>query len=72
MKYIKVGWPEIQDFMDRKDFSEDSYYDPRKNVWFVPYVWDKEPDIDYLAEPGTKEYFDQNDCYDAIGGDWEG
>ena len=23
-------------------------------------------------EMGTQEYFDQNDCWDAIGGDWEG
>lgn len=23
-------------------------------------------------ELGTKEYFDRHDCYDAIGGDWEG
>lgn len=23
-------------------------------------------------EIGTKEFFDLHDCYDAIGGDWEG
>jgi hypothetical protein len=34
MKYIKVGWPEVQDFMIVE--SEDTiYFDPQKNVWFV-------------------------------------
>ena len=23
-------------------------------------------------EIGSKEFFDQNDCWDAIGGDWQG
>ena len=23
-------------------------------------------------EMGTQEFFDQNDCWDAIGGDWQG
>lgn len=27
---------------------------------------------DYGPEPGTQEYFDINDCWDAVGGDWEG
>lgn len=34
MKYIKVGWPEVQDFMIVE--SDDTiYFDPQKNVWFV-------------------------------------
>lgn len=70
MKYIKVDWPEVQDYMMRQDFSEESYFDPRKNVWFIPSTWEEEPVEE--PEPGTKEYFDLHDCYDAIGGDWEG
>ena len=54
----------------RQDFSEESYFDPRKNVWFIPSTWEEEPVEE--PEPGTKEYFDLHDCYDAIGGDWEG
>ena len=34
MEYIKVGWPEVQDFMIVE--SDDTiYFDPQKNVWFV-------------------------------------
>ena len=29
-------------------------------------------DISDKPEMGTQEYFDQNDCWDAVGGDWEG
>ena len=42
MKYIKVEWPEIQDYMDKKDYNENVYYDPRRNCWFIPNTW--EPD----------------------------
>ena len=44
MKYIKVEWPEIQDYMDNPEYSEESFYDPNKNVWFIPEDWDP----DYL------------------------
>lgn len=27
---------------------------------------------DEESEMGTEEYFDYHDCWDAIGGDWEG
>ena len=42
MKYIKVGWPEIQDYMMREDYNENVYFDPRRNCWFIPDTW--EPD----------------------------
>jgi len=71
MKYIKVEWPEIQDYMSNPEYNEECYFDPRKNCWFIPENW--EPDIQFKEpELGTKEYFDLHDCYDAIGGDWEG
>lgn len=40
MKYIKVDWPEIQDYMERPDYSESVYFDPLKNCWFIPEVWE--------------------------------
>ena len=42
MKYIKVEWPEIQDYMIYQDYQEKVSYDPEKNCWFVPEDW--EPD----------------------------
>ena len=74
MKYIKVEWPEIQDYMlygqnNIVDYDSYYYFDPTKNCWFVPEDWkpyEEEPEL------GTKEYFELHDCYDAIGGDWEG
>ena len=29
-------------------------------------------DVQEEPEIGSKEFFDQNDCWDAIGGDWQG
>ena len=40
MKYIKVEWPEIQDYMERSDYKEEVYFDPNKNCWFIPENWD--------------------------------
>ena len=40
MKYIKVEWPEIQDYMTHPDWKEDHYYDPHKDAWFIPEDWD--------------------------------
>jgi hypothetical protein len=66
-KYIILNWPEIQDYMDHPGYAEECYYDPEKDVWFIPEEWyDEEPAI------GSAEFFDRNDCWDAIGGDWEG
>ena len=40
MKYVKVEWPEIQDYMERSDYKEEVYFDPNKNTWFIPENWD--------------------------------
>lgn len=34
--YIAVGWPEIQEFMEHKDYPTKVGFDPDKNTWFVP------------------------------------
>lgn len=39
MKYIMVEWPEIQDYMNNIDYPEKCYFDPEKNVWFIPEDW---------------------------------
>ena len=39
MKYIRVEWPEIQDYMDDKRYSDQIGFDPIKNCWFVPEDW---------------------------------
>ena len=36
MKYIRVEWPEIQDYMFNPRYSEEVSYDSQKNYWFVP------------------------------------
>ena len=36
MKYIKVNWPEIQNYMMNPKYSEEVSYDPLKDCWFVP------------------------------------
>jgi hypothetical protein len=41
MRYILVEWPDIQDYMDNPDYPEKCYFDPNKNVWFVPEIWDE-------------------------------
>ena len=40
MKYILVTWPEIQEFMERPDYRTGAFYDPEKDVYFVPEDWD--------------------------------
>mgnify|MGYP007022113537 CR=1 FL=1 len=42
MKDVKIGWPEIQDYMNNPDYPEECYFDPSKNCWFIPDTW--EPD----------------------------
>ncbi len=42
MKYIKVEWPEIQDYMDNPEYNSECYFDPLKNCWFIPEWWDNE------------------------------
>lgn len=36
MRYIKVTWPEIQDYMGHPEYSTEVYFDPKANVWFIP------------------------------------
>ena len=45
MKYIKVEWPEIQDYMlygqmNVVDSQSYIYFDPTNNCWFVPEDWE--------------------------------
>lgn len=56
MKYIKVEWPEIQDYMNNPKYPEDCYYDPIEGVWFIPEDW----------ESWAAEYWNQDDP-DGIG-----
>ena len=42
MKYIKVNWPEIQDYMHHPDYNKEVSYDARNNCWFVPEEWKDE------------------------------
>lgn len=58
MKYVKVEWPEIQDYMSNPDYNEECYFDPRKNCWFIPENW--EPDDLGLGD-------DIGDLEDAMG-----
>lgn len=46
MKYIKVEWPEIQDYMFNPRYPEDVYFDPNKNCWFVPEDWETEKELE--------------------------
>ena len=57
-KYVLVKWPEIQEYMDRADYPEECYFDPRKNCWFIPENW--EPDDSELGG-------DIGDLEDAMG-----
>lgn len=36
MKYIRVEWPEIQDYMMNPRYRKEVGFDPQKNCWFVP------------------------------------
>ena len=70
MKYIKVEWPEIQDYMSNPEYNKECYFDPRKNCWFIPDTW--EPDVVLHAnlEPLPDEVWlggDIGDLEDAIG-----
>ena len=42
MKYIKVEWPEIQDYMNHPNYQKEVSYDPDKDCWFVPENWELE------------------------------
>ena len=34
--YEKVEWPDIQAFMEDKDYEDRVYFDPKESAWFVP------------------------------------
>ena len=56
MKYIKVEWPEIQDYWlygqnNIVDYDSYYYFDPVKNCWFVPEDW-KPYDSDLAGDIG--------------------
>ena len=57
-KYILVRWPDIQDFMNHPEYPNSCYYDPQKEVWFVPERWES----DNLGLGG-----DIGDLEDALG-----
>ena len=40
-KYVLVTWPDIQEYMERPSYPEECYFDPQKDVWFVPEEWTK-------------------------------
>lgn len=67
MKYVKVEWPEIQDYMSNPEYNEECYFDPRKNCWFIPDTW--EPDCRESYYDDTEEYWggDIGDLDDAMG-----
>lgn len=46
MKYIKVEWPEIQDYMNYPNYPEECFFDPQKNVWFIPELWETEKKLE--------------------------
>lgn len=38
-RFIRLGWPEIQDYMEHPDYPEKCYFDSSKNSWFIPEDW---------------------------------
>jgi hypothetical protein len=62
MKYIKVEWPEIQDYMDNPEYPEECFFDPKKNVWFIPEWWEAEKELEDEFSGGG-----MRDLEDAIG-----
>lgn len=69
MKYIKVYWPEIQDYMDHPDYNKEVSYDPRKNCWFVPDEWEERVNIpqSFQEWKDSESGGDIGDLEDAMG-----
>lgn len=65
--YRKVGWPEIQCYMDRPDYPEECYFDPEKDCWFIPKSW--EPDYLELKEVKENTFKSLMDDYSELGGE---
>ena len=38
-KYVMIDWPDIQQYMEHPNYPEDCYYDPKRDVWFIPETW---------------------------------
>ena len=34
--YEHLHWPAVQEYMEDDDYVDRVYFDPEKNVWFVP------------------------------------
>ena len=62
MKYVKVEWPEIQDYMECEGYPNDCYFDPIKNVWLIPEWWETEKELEDEFSGG-----DIGDLEDAMG-----
>jgi len=58
-KYIKVGWPEIQDYMNNPGYPDDCLFDSEKNEWAIPEDWEPD-DLEWLGG-------DIGDLEDAMG-----
>lgn len=54
MKYILIGWPEIQDYINNPNYPDDCYFDPIENVWFIPEDWEPD-DLGLSGEIGDLE-----------------
>ena len=59
-KYVMVDWPDIQQYMEHPDYPEYCYYDPKKDVWFIPETWE-----DWVEEAEIGG--DIGDLEDALG-----
>lgn len=67
MKYIKLDWPEIQDYMHHPDYQEECFFDASKNAWFIPEDWN--PDYLELKEIKENVFKSLMDDYSELGGD---
>ena len=47
-KYIAIGWPDIQEYMEKENYREEVFFDPMKNTWLIPDYWVE--DITYLDD----------------------
>ena len=65
-KYLAIGWPEIQEYMDHPDYPEECYFDPRKDTWFIPESWIMWHD-NYEYEKAEELSGDIEDLEDAMG-----
>ena len=50
MKYIRIDWPEIQDYMNNPGWPDEAGFDPEKNCWFIPEEWEEHFEYDTYEE----------------------